>query len=238
MKQLLLVPAVLVLTATGGASALGQPTFEYRHLSEPLGGPSRESGYEYEYPCVGLSYSPVTTGCILYDNTATHQCCGFSWGGFMIGDEVVLAGANCIVTELLIGLDASEPHNVDVTVQIYANDGADGKPGSLLWDSGWVTRWIPEGSPQQLISFPVPDVCVPGRITFAVEYQPSQGVGAESYGPATIGEWVRSWWKEGGQWYRAPEEEAWPFMARVIAQPCGASAVEQTSWGRIKSMYR
>ena len=242
MKQLLSVLAVFALTAAGGASALRQPAFEYRHVSGPLGSPSREYECEDDRPCVKLNNSPGSTGCILYDNTIFSQGSGFAWWGFAIGDEVVLAGADCVVTELLIGLcigSAADPQYVTFKAQIYANDGPDGKPGTLLWDSGLVSRWIPDE--QELISFPVPDVRVPGRITFAVDHSVSgPNLAADSYEPPTIGEFVRVWFSTNGGWREPgePEEMGFPFMARVIAQPCGPSAIEHTNWGRIKSMYR
>jgi hypothetical protein len=239
MKQLPLVLGVFVLTVTGGASTWGQPAFEYRHASEPPSGPSREYEFEGDRLWVELNHSPGSTGCVLYDDTTTPIDSGFAWYGFAIGNEVVLAGAECVVTELLIGLSAHEPRDVEVRAEIYANDGPDGEPGTQLWDSGWVIQRIQEAPPQQLISFPVPDVCVPGRITFAVEHLAGQGVWADSYRPPTIGNYVRTWFEAGDGWRLPGEEErTYPFMARVIAQPCGPSANEHTSWGRIKSMYR
>ena len=238
MKQLLLVLVVFVLVATAGASVLGQPAFEYRRVPEPLGGPSGEYECEDDHPCVELNRSPGLTGCVLYDNTTNPTGVTFCWGGFAIGNEVVLAGADCAVTELLIGCYTAEPQYVDFRAQIYANDGPDGKPGTLLWDSGWVARWVPVGFPQQLISFPVPDVAVPDRITFTLEYLTQIIVIFERSEPPTIGEWIRCWWHVDEQWIIPMEEDTSIFMARVIAQSCGPSAVERTSWGRVKCLFR
>jgi hypothetical protein len=239
MKQSLLIIAVFALTATGGAPALGETVFECGQVFGQPGAPGRGYCWGDDLPWVNLNQSPGSEGCTLYDNTTNPLGISFCWYGFAIGDEVVLAGAGCIVTELLVGLHANVSQYVDVRVEIYANDGPDGKPGTQLWDSGWVARWIPEGSTQQLISFPVPDVCVPGRITFAVEHSQLNGVAAKSYKPPTVGEWARSWWRDGGSWDVAPDpEEAFPFMARVIAQPCGPSAMQRTRWGRVKALFR
>jgi hypothetical protein len=84
-----------------------------------------------------------------------------------IGDEVQAAGADRLVTELQLGIyPQNTPGSADFQARLYANDGLNGQPGTLLWQSGVLDFSFPGAA--SLLTFSIPDVAVPNLFTWTL----------------------------------------------------------------------
>jgi hypothetical protein len=131
-----------------------------------------------------------------------------------IGETIVLS-APTTVSELAIGLTAQGvAGTADVRARIYANDGPNGRPGTMLWDSGIEpNRATPAG--EELIVFPVPNVAVPATFTWTLWTANAvpNVTGLPVYGPPTVGATDSGWFGSPGNWVSLPYD----YMARVTA---------------------
>ena len=108
----------------------------------------------------------------------------------------------------------------------YANDGPDGRPGSLLWASESATRVIDSGNPDPipiLYSFQVPNIAVPDAFTWTIQLTNRQGnsapMGPSEFNPPTVGSAPFGFWRPIGgpmEWEFTGEDEP-PFGARITA---------------------
>src|SRR5205823_186007 len=103
----------------------------------------------------------------LYDNT-TNASDVLSFTALQSGDEVHLAISQQRVTQLLIGLSQQrEAGTTDLQARLYANDGPEGAPGSLLWESQVMDDVRLSGA-IELFPFDVPQVKVPDVFTWTI----------------------------------------------------------------------
>ncbi len=114
----------------------------------------------------------------------------------------------------------------DYRVRFYANDGAAGAPGTLLWDSGPVHQSTDAG-PDMSLSLAMPPIRLPSTFTWTVQITGRTGIqnpmGPANYSPPTIGSALPGYWQHFGNdpWSRfAPTEP--PFGATVFAVWCYA----------------
>ncbi len=160
---------------------------------------------------------------VIYDNTSNDQLTTFQISnGETVGDEVIMAAAT------------RPPYNVNyfsftywgenfggdeqMKVLFYKNDGTDGKPNSVLWDSDWFG--IPETTKSQVIfdsglSVPLDQQ----TFTWAVSLNgldTGESAGLWIYTPPTVGNNYRDYWyKDGSGWQLRAGAQAIDFEAKI-----------------------
>src|SRR5579872_6090814 len=126
----------------------------------------------------------------IYDNTTTTFTGNRSFTALQSGDEVKAGGTDLAVTRLEIGLNSQGQAATLSTFQafLYANDGAGGAPGTLLWQSALLQSVALTGG-NDLIAFAVPDVLVPDTFTWAAQTGAATPVaaGLPIFGSPTVG---------------------------------------------------
>lgn len=168
-------------------------------------------------PAMLVQGSPV-----LYENvTVRSDPERFSQSGYEFGEEIVLAGSATAYTVTNFAFEyfgygpAFTSNSVTVTLRFYANDGTNGIPSTLLFDSGYFQ--IPAtASAGNVINFAGLNVSVPKSMTWTVQFQglgTGGGAGLQSggldlYGVPTVGNTYDDYWERsgaGGTWVlRAP----------------------------------
>lgn len=112
------------------------------------------------------------------------------------GEQVYAAGSSRLVTQLNIGISHQNTSggSGEFVARLYANDGAQGSPGTLLWQSAMMTDPLSGGV--QLISFDVPQVLVPDTFTWTLQVitNTTPAVGLVDGGPPTIGSSPNFYW--------------------------------------------
>jgi hypothetical protein len=132
----------------------------------------------------------------IFDNTVSGNQGITTTGAPQLGDEVTAApGTGRAVTELDIGFTSQGISlTADLQAFLYANDGAGGSPGTLLWQSA-VMAGVNLNTNNELIAFSVPSVVVPDTFTFTSAITNESGaVGwVPSTGTPTTGTVVNPW---------------------------------------------
>ncbi|MBN1974574.1 MAG: PEP-CTERM sorting domain-containing protein [Sedimentisphaerales bacterium] len=105
---------------------------------------------------------------VVYDNTGASY--GF-WAGQIIGDGITLAGTDRFVTEFMFGYKLTlrseqNPTSQTATVRFYNNDGIEGAPSTLLWQSESFS--IDEGDHD--VTLPVSFIEVPNTFIWTVQF--------------------------------------------------------------------
>ncbi|MGE0479001.1 MAG: hypothetical protein AB7Q17_00895 [Phycisphaerae bacterium] len=140
------------------------------------------------------------------------------------GNSITLAGTQRVVTsiDVILRIGDSGVGLFDMQVRLYANDGPNGDPGTLLWESA-LRRTIIDSGVDLPYRLTVPRVVVPSSITWTVEITNrtmSQAMlGPSTYAPVTVGSAAPGYWEHsGGMWMHALSgEPAWG--AAVNADP-------------------
>ncbi|MFM1769925.1 MAG: hypothetical protein RJA22_2454 [Verrucomicrobiota bacterium] len=172
-----------------------------------------------------LALLPAARGDVLYLNTAERADPErFAESGFEFGEEIVLAGEGThVVTNFLheffgYGSDFTA-NQVEMALRFYGNDGLNGMPGSLLYDSGFfhIPATGPAGS---VISHAGLQVAVPRSFTWTVTFRglSSSLVGLQSggldlYRFPTVGQTYDDYWERSGP------AGAWVLRAPAPGQP-------------------
>jgi hypothetical protein len=154
----------------------------------------------------------------IFDNTVAGNQGITTTSAPQLGDEVTAApGTARTVTELDLGFTSQGvPQTADLQAFLYANDGAGGAPGTLLWSSAVMTG-VGLDTFNQLIAFSVPSVLVPDTFTFTAAITNESGnVGLVPSGTPTTGKFVNPWVGGGpGIWDTLPSN--FEIEGRVIA---------------------
>lgn len=186
---------------------------------------------------------------LIFDNT-TRPLGAMLFTGLPIGNEVRVedGGLGLSVTQLEIGVNQQgTPGTADLRAFLYANDGADGAPGTLLWSSAIMTDVGLTGG-NDLIAFAVPSVAVPNIFTWAIQISNAApvAVGIPAYNPPVVGNVLHSWFKASGGWSSLDSIGAsGHFGARISAtvagvpEPstivsCGLSLATGLGWNRLR----
>ena len=163
---------------------------------------------------------------VIFDNTTTPTG-SRSFTGLQIGDEVNAAGSDRSVSLLEIGVtQQGMAGTADLQAFLYANDGAGGQPGTMLWQSALLNN-VPLTGGNDLIPFPVPLVLVPNTFTWTVRISDTTpiAVGVPHFHPPTVGSSPDYAWFGGpGSWTKLTGANPTNLMARVTAVPEPASA--------------
>jgi len=179
---------------------------------------------------VAITLPTVATAAVLvYDNTTTYRFAenellpaGQTASGEH-GNQLQLVGTERYVTSLMykLGIAGAGATSFNIRVRFYANDGLDGRPGTLLWESPLQFRVIDSGGPNTY-TLTVPSVLVPDTFTWTVQVSNRQGnmarMGPSQYHPPTVGSAVPGFWQHtGNDWVLVGTQEL-PFGARVSAE--------------------
>lgn len=170
---------------------------------------------------------------LVYDNTGTEYR-GFStFTALWQGDEVRLASAkNNVITKIDIGVNMqSYPGVATIQLRLFGNDGDQGAPGSLLWESLPKIN-VPLSGGSDLISFDVQQIIVPDVFTWVAKFTEAVPVaaGLPVFGDPTIGFSPDYGWfgdgPSGVTWTKLPQTSFPPpnnvkiqYLARVHAVP-------------------
>lgn len=191
------------------------------------------------------SITPMTN-VVVYDNFSTRETpTRFGDSDYEFGDEIVLAGSGTWnITNFKFeyyGYGASFTNNhVQLALRFYNNDGPNGTPGTLIYNSGY-SIVPPTGSSGRVLEYAGLDVSVPAHFTWTVDFVgigPSssgglQGRGLDLYGPPTIGYGYDDYWERSGpgmNWVLRAPLPGYPainFGARAEATVTGAPYVTQ-----------
>ncbi len=134
---------------------------------------------------------------LIFDNTSTATVGSITTvpTGYFLGDEVIGApGTSRTVTELDFGFTSQGfAATASFQVFLYANDGTNGAPGTLLYQSGTITTTLKTSN--QLIAFAIPSVVVPDTFTFAAQISQVGGsiIGFVPASAATTGTFVQAY---------------------------------------------
>lgn len=163
----------------------------------------------------------AATADVIYDNTTSGSQTR-SFTQLQIGDEVQAAGTLRTVTELHIGVSMQgQAGTADLQPRLYANDGLNGLPGTLIWE-GAVRNDVPLTGGDDLIQFNVPHIEVPDTFTWTIQISDTRPVaaGLPHYNPPGVGSSPDyAWFGNGSTWTKLTDPNGRPinFMARVIA---------------------
>jgi hypothetical protein len=157
---------------------------------------------------------------LIYDNTTTAFTGNWASTALQIGNEITAGGTARSVAQLEIGLWSQREPATLSTLQafLYANDGAGGAPGTLLWQSAVKQNIALTGSPD-LIAFTVPNVTVPDTFTWTVQVGAATPVAAllPVFGPPTVGSFVDDWFGGPGSWGHGGAPYPLIYEARITA---------------------
>jgi hypothetical protein len=167
--------------------------------------------------------SGVRADMIVYDNTTNPILADvFTSIRTQLGDEITLAGTarEMVRLELLVRPSGATAL-ADTTVRLYANDGAGGAPGTLLY-----AAFLPQvfyAAPGTLLGVDIPQVLVPDTFTWTIEYDNISGsanLGLRVYDPPTVGSSEDFFWRSSpATGFQRQDPSGFPgnFYARVVA---------------------
>jgi hypothetical protein len=179
--------------------------------------------------------SPVSTPQVVYDNTTHDRQERVGLGPDECGSQITLAGTDRVIDEFLFGYygygSASDPPDVNAHIKFYVNDGPNGAPGTVLFESG----------PVRLNRFALNDVTlsglgitVPSTFTWTIAipavntHKGSEIVAAPPlFGPATIGSDDGVWYLDGTAATNRNAKQS--LRARVTAK----AALSRPGWSEI-----
>lgn len=187
---------------------------------------SFKSAIRFAVPAV-IAFAAIqpALGDVIYENTTAYLG-SRSFTQLQIGDEVQAAGSARIVTELHIGLTMQGfVGTADLQPRLYANDGVNGAPGTMLWEDA-VHNDVPMTGGDDLVRFDVPGIEVPDTFTWTIQISDTRpvAVGLPHYGPPSRGSSpTYAWFGNGTNWTKLtdPNGRSVDFMAKVVARPSG-----------------
>lgn len=160
---------------------------------------------------------------IVYDNSSTTASGEASFSALEQGDDVWLdPDAPRRIDLLEIGLTQQGTAGTsDLLARLYANDGPDGEPGTLLWESELI-RGVSLTGGDDLIPFEVPNVTVPDVFTWTIQTFNATpvAVGLPIFGAPSVGTSTGYGWFGGpGSWTKALNPDPGPlyYLARISA---------------------
>jgi hypothetical protein len=171
-------------------------------------------------------WSELQAGTI-YDNTTTRQGMSLNFTKLQQGSEVNADGTERFVTDLCVGMSQQGVDGTaDMQARLYANNGAGGKPGTLLWEGPLLKKVHLTGG-IDLIDFSVPMVLVPDTFTWTVQISNTDpvAVGLPNFGPPTVGSSPANWFGDDSTGWTKDPSSPYPYEGRVEA----VSAVPEPS---------
>lgn len=161
----------------------------------------------------------AASGIVIFDNTANPSSGGvFGPSAYQVGDEITLGVGGRQITRVSWLVDSQNTGlQAEIETHIYANDGAGGSPGTLLWSSGLLTG-ISVKATDTFLNIAVPNITVPDTITVTSRFIDSVPValGRVYGGPPVEGSldapWVETSPGAWAQWFG-------PWGIQVVAVP-------------------
>ena len=175
-----------------------------------------------------VSLSMPAFGAVVYDNSAASSSQGVRkvTSDSTVGDEVTLAGSDRQATAFDVTIYLSAGSTADATVKFFANDGAFGKPGSLLYSSSSITLAAGQNSYGiDLTTVLNGPVVLPDTFTWAVSFSGLSGgeeAGLYHYGGPSVGSSAADHWADTGAGWELLNTGAGfsdNFAAKVQAVP-------------------
>lgn len=180
-----------------------------------------------------LAYPLILAGLLTISPSASAQTTIFSDlspnGGWAVdadqyGNEVTVSGTNWQVTSLQIEIysqgkfpNGGSPGFADFQASLYANNGPQGAPGTLLWQSAYVPDNYPAGL--SLLTYAVPNVAVPSQFTWVLQYtnysNPLAPPSLPTANAPAIGTYDSGWFGGPTDWGK----DSYNYMAQIIAVP-------------------
>jgi hypothetical protein len=156
---------------------------------------------------------------LVFDNTANPTSGGvFGPSSDQVGNEITLGGTARQITGLSWLVDSQNTQLIgEIETHIYANDGAGGAPGTLLWSSGLLTG-IDVSPTETLLNIAVPNITVPDTITVTSRFFDAVplALGRVFGGPPSVGSLDASWVETSpGVW----SQWSGPWAMQVVAVP-------------------
>ena len=156
---------------------------------------------------------------IVFNNT-THASGPLTFTALQIGNEIEIAGGAQRISRLEIGVNQQGVSGTaNLEAFLYANNGAAGAPGDLLWHSSIMNN-VPLTGGNDLIPFDVPAIQVPAQFTWAIQISGATPIaaGVPSFDPPDLGVIDQGWFGAPGSWVSlASLGNTGHFMARVTA---------------------
>lgn len=161
----------------------------------------------------------------VFDNVETRAWFSALMGSNEYGDEVTLFAGRNVISKLEIPVSAPETA-ADVTARLYLNDGSEGRPSTLLWESETLQgHAFTEGT--NLLSFDVPDIIVPAStVTWTLQITDipegirffHSGTDSPEIGASPAHFWanINDDWRA---WSSGSSGRAYNLQARVVAGP-------------------
>jgi hypothetical protein len=180
---------------------------------------------------------------VVYDSsTATTSPTWLPSNGNEYGDQIKLSGTGSLDNtigqfKLEYYLNKSISYNETVTINIYANDGTGGAPGSLLWSSGEVHLTSADGNVDsmtgyQKLTIDAPTttdgaaLTVPDWFTYTVSFGGIDSAAGEAAGliiasAPTVGDNYSDYWEKEADGWHTKVVDGTPvvFGAQVVSVP-------------------
>jgi hypothetical protein len=125
---------------------------------------------------------------VVYDNSQHPLGSSLFYFGATpeFGDEITLGGTGRNATQLDVYLRSIGSRGVyaDTTVRLRANDGVDGAPHTILFETTLFNVFYPRGN--DTLTVPIPKIHVPDTLTWTVQFS-TEGVGVRYFDPPTVG---------------------------------------------------
>jgi hypothetical protein len=162
----------------------------------------------------------------VYDNSTKLQGTSYSSTN-EFGDQITLSeSGDTKITSFQVDYYLNHGASGDETARIflYANDGQDGKPGSLLFDSISVANTIPLSRGYDHILFQGLSVSVPQTFTWTIKFGGVDSLELAALllsNPPTVGSSYDDYWENvGGTWItKVAEGTPFNFSAQFSAVP-------------------
>lgn len=176
---------------------------------------------------VGVCFSQSTF--IVYDNTLIDRYTTFQIGaGEEVGDEILLDNTQ-FMNGTLYSINyfsftywgANFSGNEQMRVKFYKNDGASGKPNTVLWDSDPFN--IPATGKSQVIFDDLNLTITYRNLTWAVQFlglESGESAGLWIYSPPAVGgNYTDYWYNDGSGWELRAGTQAIDFEAKIGVNP-------------------
>jgi len=186
---------------------------------------------------IGVSASAAT----IYDNSVNDLSTRFNPGATEVGDEIILAGSQRMLTSFSFEFFAlnngttngSFADQIQARVRFYQNNGplfnGYATPGTNFYDSGFFTLGLPTDRSVAVFSagldFPVQGLVMPvvSNFTWSVQFRGGSigdSAGVDIYGPPVVGQGLKDYWEfSGGTWTLKTNNVAMNFAAKFDAVP-------------------
>lgn len=178
------------------------------------------------FACCLVAIAAPVFAAMVYDNTASYTnlehelLSAGQTNSEEHGNQITLGGIERVAEELrfVLRIHGTGVAGFDYRLRFYENDGPDGAPGTLFYESPVTRRVVDSGAPLTYTQ-PLPNVLVPETFTWTLQLTDRTGnmarFGPSEFNPPTVGS------APFGYWRRIGASESWEFIGLTEA-PFGA----------------